>query len=216
MLLVQCDFDDTITVGNVSVDLRERFAPEEWRGLECEYHAGKYSVEESNVRQYALITVSKKEIEEFARTKVVVRESFGGFVDYCRNAGIELVVVSSGLDLYINPTITREGLDGLEVHSARGNVTRNSIEVEYTDPSGKPLVRGFKEAYTREFKRKGYTVVYIGDGKSDIVPASEADFVIARSSLERHLKCKGLPYYGFETFEDVRLHVEEIRQALDS
>ena len=31
MLLVQCDFDDTITVGNVSVLIREAFADDDWR-----------------------------------------------------------------------------------------------------------------------------------------------------------------------------------------
>ena len=34
LLLVQCDFDDTITVGNVSVAIREALAPEEWRSME--------------------------------------------------------------------------------------------------------------------------------------------------------------------------------------
>ena len=30
MLVVQCDFDDTVTLGNVSVAIREKFGPQNW------------------------------------------------------------------------------------------------------------------------------------------------------------------------------------------
>ena len=65
MLLVQCDFDDTITVGNVSEAIREAFAPDGWRAMEEEYLAGKYSVEESNIRQFAPVRARKEDIEDF-------------------------------------------------------------------------------------------------------------------------------------------------------
>ena len=65
----------------------------------------------------------------------------------------------------------------------------------------------------RDFKSQGHTIIYVGDGLSDITPAREAGFVIARSTLERYLKENGLPYYGFDTFADVRNHVEEIRRS---
>ena len=212
MLMVQCDFDDTITIGNVSTLLREAFAPDCWRDMEEEYYSGRYSVEESNIRQFALVKVTKEEIEEFVVAKVVVREGFNEFVDYCHEKGIKLVVVSSGLDLYINPTMNREGLAHLEVYSAEAQVTESGIQVEYTDPSGSLITRGFKESYLRAFKRKGHTVIYLGDGLSDVVPATEGDFVIARSTLERHLRKVRVPCYGFGTFHDVIRHVEDVRR----
>ena len=55
MFTIQCDFDDTITVGNVSVALKEAFALEQWKQIEAKYIAGQFSVEESNRRQFALI-----------------------------------------------------------------------------------------------------------------------------------------------------------------
>lgn len=215
MLLVQCDFDDTITVGNVSTLLRDAFAPDEWREMEVEYLSGRVSVEESNIRQFAGVKVTKREIEEFVVKVVVVREGFGEFVKYCRETGTRLVVVSSGLDLYIGPTMRREGLSHVEVHSAKARVTDDGLEVRYAGPSGAALTRGFKDSYVRDYKRNGNTVIYIGDGRSDIGPASEADFVIARSTLERHLKGHQIPYYRFSTFDDVRNAVEEIRDHIE-
>ena len=216
MLLVQCDFDDTISVGNVSIAIREAFGPGEWRRMDEEYHAGKYSVEESNIRQFALVPATAKDIEDFVFSEVVVRDGFADFVEYCRSEGVRLVVVSSGLDLYIDPTLRRIGLDHLEVHSGQARVNGTGIRVEYADPSGSVIVRGFKESFLRDFKRSGNTVAYIGDGLSDIVPAGEADFVIARSTLRGHLKAEGIPFYSFETFNDVRGHVEGIRQLIES
>ena len=218
MLLVQCDFDETITIGYVSTAIREAFAPG-IRGalekVEKDYLSGRYSVEESNIRQFARVNAgSKEEVERFVLDQVVIRHGFEKFVEYCRRSGIELIIVSSGLDLYISPTLKKLGLDHLEMHSGEATVTPSGIEIEYTDPSGAVITRGFKESYLRHFKKQDKTVIYIGDGQSDIVPAREADFVIARSNLEEHFRSNNLPYFGFETFEDVARHVEGIRQGL--
>lgn len=217
MLTVQCDFDDTITEGNVSTAIREVFAPDGWTSMEDEYEAGKYSVEESNIRQFALVKADEKEIEDFILGVVVVRYDFDQFVNYCHGEGIRLVIVSSGLDLYIKPTMELLGFDHLEMHSGKAQVTgSDGIKVEYTDPSGANLTRGFKESYLRHFKGQGDTVIYVGDGLSDIAPAREADFVIARSTLEEHFKENGLPYSSFNTFADVAKRVIEINQQLNT
>ena len=213
MLLVQCDFDDTITDGNVSVAIREVFGPDGWRSMEREFQDGKFSVEESNIRQYALVKASQEDIEDFVLGDVVLRFGFEQFVEYCRAVEIKMVIVSSGLDLYINPVIQPLGYD-LEVYSAQARVSGAGITVSYKDPSGAPLTRGFKESYVRHFKEQGHTVVYVGDGLSDIVPASEADYVIARDTLEEHSRANGLSYHSFETYEDVAKHVEEIRKLV--
>lgn len=214
MLIVQCDFDDTIAVGIVSTAILEAFASGGWRAMLQEYPGGKYSVEESNIRLFALVEAEKADIEEFVVGQVVLRYAFDEFVEYCQGEGIRLVIVSSGLDLYIQPTIRQLGLDHLEVYSGHALVTPKGVKVEYTNPSGALITQGFKESYVRHFKAEGNTVIYVGDGTSDIVPAGEADFVIARSTLEAHRKTNGLPYFGFETFNDVGKHVEEIRQRL--
>ncbi len=215
MLLVQCDFDDTITVGNVSVLIRETFVSDDWRQMEEQYLSGRYSVEESNIRQFALVRATESEIEELLAARVVVREGFERFVKSCRSDGIGLAVVSSGLDIYINPIMSRLGLGDVVVHSGTADITGSGIRVEYNDPGGRRLTRGFKESFLSYFKGRGHTVVYIGDGLSDIAPATEADFVIARSSLKRHFNDNAMPVRDFGTFEDVGRHVEEIRRLVE-
>lgn len=217
MLLVQSDFDDTITVGNVSTQVHKAFAPDLalWQTMEDEYHAGKYSVEESNIREFALVRGrSRAEIEEYVRRNVVVREGFGEFARYCEAEDIKLVVVSSGLDLYIRPTLEKAGLAHLEFHSGNAEVTPKGIVVSYTDPQGRPLTKGFKDAYLRHYKRAGHTIFYLGDGHSDFVPAEESDFVMARSTLRKWMESRGMPYTPFEDFHQALHSLKAVRKRL--
>ena len=77
------------------------------------------------------------------------------------------------------------------------------------------ITSGFKDAYVRRFKQSGDTVIYIGDGLSDIRPAMEADFVMARSTLAEHLRANDVPHFPFNNFVDVCKHVGAIRRAAD-
>ena len=216
MLIVQCDFDETITVGNVSAAIREVFAEPGWRAIEAEEAAGHLSVEQSNIRQFELVKAPRDEIEDFVLGETAIRYAFDQFVDYCSGEGVRLVIVSSGLDLYISPAMEQLGFDHLERYSGSAEVTPDGVRVTYTDPYGTPVSSGFKESYLRWLKRDGDTLIYIGDGRSDIVPAAEADFVIARSTLAEQRKSAGLAFYAFDTFDDVGKHVEELRQQLSS
>ena len=216
MLIVQCDFDDTVTVGNVSTAIREIFASGDWRSIEEEQRAEQISVEQANIRQFAMVRADRKEIEDFVMGEVVMRYAFDQFVDYCSGQEIRLAIVSSGLDLYIKPAFDQLGFDELEVYSGHAEVTPEGVQVSYTDPYGTILSAGFKESYARWLKRDGDTLVYIGDGQSDIKPAGEADYVIARSTLAEHRDRLGLPGYTFDTFDDVGKHIEDIRKRMSS
>ena len=213
MLLVQCDFDDTITIGNVSNAIKAAFGTRELRLIEKEYHRGKLSVEETNIKQFGLLKSAVESIEDFVLSEVIIRDGFSNFVHYCLHSKVRLVVVSSGLDLYIHPILKRDRLDTLEVHSGKAHVTENGINVKYPDPTSNKIVHGFKESFLRKFKSDGNAIAYIGDGLSDIIPASEADFVIAKSTLQKHLESRNIQHYGFETFTDVIKILEAIQKT---
>ena len=208
MFTIQCDFDDTITVGNVSVALREAFALEQWKQIEAKYVAGQFSVEESNRRQFALIRTPKTEPQNFVRRTTEVRPGFPQFVEYCRNTGIGFTVVSSGLDLYIQPVLRNLGLSDLETYSGRARVTSDGIVVDYVDPWGTPREEGFKLACLKYLRQRGWPVIYIGDGTSDVAAALEAEFVLARDSLKEQLSLMSRPHFTFDDFHDVRKIVE--------
>ena len=183
MYTIQCDFDDTITVNNVSEELRKTYTSEEWRGIEDGYKAGQFSVEESNRRQFALIQATEERTEQYVIRTTLVRPGFSAFVKYCQGEGIQLAVVSSGVYLYIDPILRDLGLGDLERYSGTGRVGNHGVTVRYADPFEAPLEEGFKLAHLLFLKQRQRPVIYIGDGASDIASATVADFVIARSAL---------------------------------
>lgn len=211
MLIVQCDFDDTITIGNVSTAIRTAFLTDnKWRQVEEKYLSGECSVEESNREQFSMMKTTEKDIEHFVLKNVVIREGFKNFVKLCQKINIRFVIVSSGLDLYIKPLIEKLNLGRIEVYSAKSTITPLGLNIKYTDPHGSPILHGFKDSFVKHFKSSGDTVVYIGDDRSDINPANQADFVIARSTLAEHMEYNSIEYHQFNTFDDVSSLVGEI------
>ena len=214
MIVVQCEFDETVTAVDLGLGLREAFAPDGWTAMEEDFLAGRCSPEENITKQFKLIKASKQDIEDFVLGNVVLRPEFGEFVDYCRGVGLKLVIVSSGLDIYIDKILGLLELEELEVHSGRVTIGLNGIDVVYSNPDGERIERGLKEAYVDHYKEAGHTVVYVGQGPSDVAPAEAADYVIARSSLAEHLTEQGISYDKFDTFQDVGKCLEEIRQKV--
>jgi len=156
-----------------------------------------------------LVKASKEELQEYASQMVIVRPGFQEFADYCRRVGIGFTIVSSGLDLYIEPVLDKLDLLDLETYSGHGRVTDDGIAVAYTDPRGIDCQDGFKLACLRYLRQRGQPIIYIGDGLSDIAPAIEADYIIARDSLREHFRRTSLHHFSFETFHDVRQIAED-------
>jgi 2-hydroxy-3-keto-5-methylthiopentenyl-1-phosphate phosphatase len=193
-MIIQCDFDGTITEEDVSFMLLDAFAPGDWREWLQHYREHKISVGEFNTRAFAMIKASKAELLEVALDKVRLRAGLHELVSYCRSRGFRFVIVSNGLDFYITAILKDVGLGDIEVHAAKTWFHRGGLKVQYTGPDSTPLISDFKEAYTRAFLKQGYRVIYVGNGPSDIAPAVHAHHIFATDGLldgcrETNLKC---------------------------
>ena len=212
-ITVQCDFDDTIVTDNLGQLVLEAFASEGWRLFDDAYQRGEMSVERSNQSQWGLVHAHREAIEQLAAEKARVREGFLEFVRYCRKAGVRLVVVSNGLDLYIDPVLKKLRVPHLEHYCGTTSITNEGVKVRYTDPSGTEIDEGFKVACLRYLQGNHNRLVYIGDGMSDIAAALHSDYVIARDTLAGHLESHHHPYSSFETFYDV-IRALEVQASL--
>ena len=68
----------------------------------------KFSVEETNRRQFALIQATEEQMEQHVIRTTTPRPGFSAFVKYCQGEGIQVAVASSGVDLYINPILRNQ------------------------------------------------------------------------------------------------------------
>ncbi|MCK4368285.1 MAG: MtnX-like HAD-IB family phosphatase [Dehalococcoidales bacterium] len=202
-MIIQIDFDGTITEEDVSFVLLDTFAEGDWRKWFQQYRENKISVGDFNTKAFAMVKVGSEELLQVARDKVRLRDGLHNLVAYCQERGFRLVIVSNGLDFYIKSILENVGLGNIEAHAAQTRFNPGRLEVQYIGPEGNPLSSGFKEAYTKLFLKQGYRVVYVGNGPSDIFPASLAQHIFARDGLldscrERNLACK-----PFDDFNDV-------------
>jgi len=201
--LVQCDFDGTVTEEDTSFFLLDAFAQGDWRRLLREYKEHKISVGEFNTKAFAMVKADKPTLLGTLKGKIKVRDGFHELVNYCRRRGFRLVIVSNGLDFYIEATLKDLGLENIEVHAAQASFHPEGMEVQYMGPDGKRLEDGFKEAYTKSFLKLGCTIIYIGNGDSDVAPAKYAHHVFATGELLVYCRENNLNYKPFENFIDV-------------
>jgi len=201
--LVQCDFDGTVTEEDTSFFLLDAFAQGDWRRLLREYKEHRISVGEFNTRAFAMVKADKPALLEALEGKIKVRAGFHGLVNYCRRRDFRLVIVSNGLDFYIEATLKDLGLENIEVHAAQASFHPEGMKVQYVGPDGKRLEDGVKEAYTKSFLKLGYRVIYMGNGDSDVAPAKYAHHVFATGELLAYCRENNLNYKPFENFIDI-------------
>jgi 2-hydroxy-3-keto-5-methylthiopentenyl-1-phosphate phosphatase len=202
-ILVQCDFDGTVTEEDTSFFLLDAFAQGDWRQLLREYKEHRMSVGEFNTRAFAMVKADKHKLLEALRGNVKVRAGLHELVSYCLEKGFRLVIVSNGLDFYVEAVLKDLGLRNIEVYAAQASFHPEGMKVQYVGPDGKRLEDGFKEAYTQSFLKLGYKVIYIGNGDSDVAPAKYAHYVFATGDLLAYCRENNLKYKPFETFIDV-------------
>ncbi|HEY4711277.1 MAG TPA: MtnX-like HAD-IB family phosphatase [Dehalococcoidia bacterium] len=210
--LVQCDFDGTVTEEDASFFLLDAFAQGDWRRLLREYKEHRISVGKFNTKAFAMVKANKAALLEALKGGVKVRAGFRELVKYCRRRGFRLVIVSNGLDFYIEAILKDLGLENVEVHAAQAAFNHGGVEVHYVGPDGQRLDDGVKEAYTKSFLKLGYTVIYVGNGDSDVAPAKDAHYVFATGELLAYCRENNLNCKPFETFTDIVKGLEQISQ----
>ena len=202
-ILVQCDFDGTVTEEDISFFLLDAFAQGDWRQLLREYKEHRISVGEFNTKAFAMVKADKPTLLGALKGEVKVRAGFHELVNYCLKKGFRLVIVSNGVDFYIKAVLKDLRLENVEVHAAQASFHPEGMKVQYVGPDGKRLEDGFKEAYIKSFLKLGYRVIYIGNGDSDVAPAKYAHHVFATGDLLAYCRENNLKYKPFETFLDV-------------
>ena len=207
--LIQCDFDGTITEKDVSFLLLDAFAQGDWRQLLREYKEHSISVGEFNTRAFAMVKADKATLLEALKGKIKVRDGFHELANFCLRKGFRLVIISNGLDFYINAILKDLGLENIEWHAAKTTFHPAGMKVQYIGPEGKRLEDGFKESYVELFLKLGYRVIYAGNGDSDIAPARYAHHIFATGDLLTYCRENNLDYRPFENFIDV---VRELKQ----
>ncbi|MFC1951516.1 HAD-IB family phosphatase [Chloroflexota bacterium] len=201
--LIQCDFDGTITQEDVSFLLLEAFADGDWRQLVTDYSKSKIPVGYFSTNAFAMIKADKQTLLNFIKGKVQIRAGFNELLSYCHRWGFQFVIVSNGLDFYIERILRDIGMESIKAFAAQAQFCPEGIQVKYIGPGGRQLQDGFKEAYVKSFLRRGDRVIYVGNGSSDLLPAKLAHHIFATDNLIDSCKEINLNCIPFVDLNDV-------------
>jgi 2-hydroxy-3-keto-5-methylthiopentenyl-1-phosphate phosphatase len=204
-IAVQCDFDGTVTEEDVSFLLLEHFAEGDWRAILRDYQAGRIPVGAFNTQAFAMVKADKQTLVDFVlkNEEVRVRPGFTELVGYCSGRGIKFVIVSNGVDFYIEAILVAMGIKGIEVFAAKSRFKSGGMGVAYIGRDGQRLEAGFKEAHVGRLREAGYDVIYVGNGMSDIYPARLSRHVFATGDLLERCRGEKLVCLPFNDFRDV-------------
>ena len=197
-----CDFDGTIARYDVTDAILETFAAPAWEAVEQEWLAGAITARQCMERQVRLIDARPEALDAFLATVPLV-DGFGEFTRYCAALGLDLLVVSDGIDYAIKRILSGNGLGAVPVIANRLRFHGESgyrLEFPYGSPGCRSGVCKCGVA-----RAEGGHILLIGDGRSDICLAGEASFVLARrgESLHRHCLDNALPHTAWDDFHDV-------------
>ncbi|MFC2047973.1 MtnX-like HAD-IB family phosphatase [Chloroflexota bacterium] len=201
--LFQCDFDGTITEEDVSFVLLDTFADRDWRQLLREYQEGKMSVGSFNRRAFAMVKADRESLLKVAMNNVKIRPGFRELVTYCHSKGFRFVIVSNGLDFYIEEILRSLGMTDTEVFAAKTRFHPEGLKVQYIGPDGSHLENNFKGAHVNSFLSEDYRIIYAGNGISDILPARQCHYIFATGNLLAYFKETNLEYTPFTNFKEV-------------
>jgi 2,3-diketo-5-methylthio-1-phosphopentane phosphatase len=205
-LALLCDFDGTVAPFDIGADFVRHFGRGPTTDLDralARWKAGEIGHRELTRVECARLVVTLAEALEFTR-RYSLDPAFPGFAREMARLGRPVEVVSEGFDFYIADLLDRVGLGDVSRSSNRLRFEDGGrAEPEFPNAGGCGRCGNCKGERVSEYRRRGFTVVLIGDGYSDRCGARAADHVLARGMLLEWCRDEGLAADPFADFTDV-------------
>ncbi|MGQ9644966.1 MAG: MtnX-like HAD-IB family phosphatase [Thermodesulfobacteriota bacterium] len=219
--LILCDFDGTISLRDMGYVLLNRFSSGDWEAIDRDYSEGKIGSREAYCRIAEIIKGDERGILDFVRNHSNIDPHFVSFYDYCREEGIDVKIVSDGLDFYIKIFLELHHLSEIPFFANRTRFhPGQGMEFSFPFANEECGLCGTCKKKLVETHRDQYdSIVFIGNGLSDRCGAREADFVFAKGALYRHCIQEDITCHFFENFgeilSDLKKHIRGIIFDLD-
>lgn len=208
------DFDGTVTqkdVGNGIFDrfLRPDLLKQGWHEeIIRDWKAGRITSRECLSLECEYSVVTEKELNEELDTYAIT-PGFIALSQYCRKHEIPLVILSDGLDYYIEYILEKNGLSDIEYRANHMYFSNGSLGVEFPfSEKGCGKCGNCKRWHIDTLNHNGDSVIYVGDGYSDRYAIRSADVIFARSDLTEFCIKENLKYIPYDDFYDVLNFIE--------
>lgn len=199
------DFDGTITEKDSLYHFFERYGLDEWKVVEQLWVDGKISSKECLIREFELVpNLSEKLIDEFV-SEIKIDKYFLEFNKLRIKNGYDFVIVSDGLDYFINKILIKNNLENIRVVTNHAEFINDKFTLDFPNSCSEcKNDSGTCKCKVISDLRKTYEkICYIGDGVSDYCAADKADILYAKKSLLKHCKEQNIPCLEYESYKDI-------------
>ena len=208
------DFDGTITKQDVGELMFLRFGDE----IEARNIIEKWRNDEITSRDtWRLLCKTVENFDPVVFDKfldeIEIDPTFEPFVEYCEKNGFDIMVVSDGLDYYINHILGKHGLSGLITYTNRLHFDAdNNLHPSFphTDEECIRCANCKRNHIINHSSDEDYTV-YIGDGYSDACPVQFCDHVFAKHSLLKFCEINRISFSPYNNFDDVIIKLDTLK-----
>lgn len=197
---IYCDFDGTITKKDTLTSFFEKYAQSAWLEIEEIWRQGKITSKECLERQLALVCkISAEDLHNYAKS-IEIDDYFPEFYEKLKSRNMKLVILSDGLDLFIEKTLEKYNLSEIPYFSNSLVFTEGKLTVKFNNlnPSCESGSGTCKCSKVQDLP-----LCYIGDGLSDRCIAKKAQLLFAKGSLKKYCDENKIKYIKFETFKDI-------------
>lgn len=204
------DFDGTATKFDVGHLIFKTFAGEGIRPIIQDWKNNLISSKELLTRECELINIDRIEDLYNLIDKQELDDFFVEFCSFTESNGIELFLVSDGLDVYIKRILAKYELNYISYYA-------NHFEYKTSDEGRILFIPSFPYTDSECHKcgncKRNHLlynsededfVIYIGDGYSDRCPVEFADLVFAKRELASYCNSKKIPFTEFTNFNDIK------------
>jgi len=201
------DFDGTIARRDIGHHFFEKHIPDRRAHGELleKWKMGLISSRECLEKEMAWVRADRGDLDRFIEEELL-DPFFKDFIDFCNRRRFDVLILSDGLDYYIDAMLMRFGLGYLEMranHLVLDGDALAGAEFPWHDPEVCSMCANCKKSHLDLLADRGQMTVYIGNGYSDRCPAGHADMVFAKGELLDHCRREGIEHVPFENFRDV-------------
>lgn len=204
--LVISDFDGTICTVDVGNRVLSHFTRKSWDDIDREYVKGSIGSKEAYTRIAPLMAVSPVRLNAYVLKLAKIDPFFKAFYRLAKKKGVDVKIVSDGLDFYIRAIMEKHRLGEIESF-ANAVVFGRDDSLTFRFPQSNELCGRCgtcKNKILNDHRLIYEKIIYVGNGHSDICPSRYADLVFAKDVLLRKCEEDGTtPFRPFEDFSAV-------------
>ncbi|MCC7158815.1 MAG: HAD-IB family phosphatase [Ignavibacteria bacterium] len=213
-LKIYSDFDGTITIYDVWMELGEYFIKdkETWAGTIKQFESQEISTRECFIKECGLMKDFNLEKFNEIIDKQKIDPTFPDFYKFCRQHNIPLMVLSEGMDYYIGRILKNYNFD-IPYYANRIVISEDkssfALDFPYSDSDCIKCGTSKRNIMLNNTGDDEISV-FIGDGFSDTCAVNYADIVFAKKSLASYCWKNNITYFDYQTFGDVKKKLEKI------